>query len=66
MNPAPDGIWEVPTEPPTRPAALLDWRAGSHWSTRPGLCRWCRLSTHLRDSEGRHSHKVCAEAHGGT
>jgi hypothetical protein len=45
---------------------LLDWRDRSHWSPRSAPCRWCHRPSRLLDSTGRASHKVCAEAHGGT
>jgi hypothetical protein len=41
---------------------LLDWRDGSHWSTRPRPCRYCGRPTQLRDSKRSPAHKTCAEA----
>lgn len=43
------------------PGTLLDWRDNSHWSWTPRPCRHCQGPTHLRDSKGKPTHKVCAE-----
>jgi hypothetical protein len=45
-------------------AVVLDWRdARLHWAPKLARCRRCKNGrTHLRDDDGRPSHKVCAEA----
>lgn len=43
----------------------LDWSDSSHYCPTSGPCRYCGNGTILRDSQGRPSHKVCAEKNGG-
>jgi hypothetical protein len=50
--------------PDLPPGGVLDWSdAKSHWAERRRPCRYCKGPTHLRDEEGRPSHKTCAETH---
>ncbi|MGW9436105.1 hypothetical protein [Streptomyces sp. NPDC055607] len=41
---------------------LLDWRSSIHWSPESRQCRYCSVTTNLRDEQGVPSHKTCAEA----
>lgn len=48
--------------PELPPGGVLDWIDSKHWDyAGPQPCRYCKRPTQLRDSQGSHAHKTCAE-----